>query len=171
MERDTRAADRQISEPPPRAGQTGRFQNDDRAFWRKVAVGGPRECWPWTASRRNGYGRFTQNYVGLYAHRVAYLLAKGPIGDGLMVMHSCNNKACCNPAHLQPGTAQQNTEAAYRDGLAVSGERHHRAKLTEQQVRAIRADGRRQVDIAADHGVTQQVISRIKSQKIWRRIA
>lgn len=50
-------------------------------------------------------------------HRVAYRLAKGDITPGLLVMHSCNNKLCCNPDHLSLGTYSQNIRDAYRDGL------------------------------------------------------
>jgi hypothetical protein len=50
------------------------------------------------------------------------------------------------------------------------GEKHHGAKLTEAQVRAIRADPRRHKFIAADYGLHRVHISRIRSRAIWKHV-
>jgi HNH endonuclease len=73
-------------------------------------------CWEWTRVKTpEGYGSI---YVGSRvdgtrriekAHRVVYELAVGPIPDGLWLDHLCGNRACCNPAHLEPVTARQNS--------------------------------------------------------------
>lgn len=44
------------------------------------------------------------------AHRVAYILTKGDIPDGLLILHSCGNRRCCNPAHLRQGTQSENVK-------------------------------------------------------------
>lgn len=85
-------------------------------FWAKVLMGAPDECWPFEgALNADGYGvfRVDRNGTGLvYAHRLAYALTFGPIPDGLEILHKCTIRPrlrrCCNPAHLVPGTHQQN---------------------------------------------------------------
>lgn len=95
-------------------------------FWAQVTKQGPSECWPWTGPlNKQGYGRIS--YKGddgqhrrARAHRVAYELVVGPIPDGLALDHTCHDpevcqlgdlcphRACCNPAHHQPGTLSTN---------------------------------------------------------------
>lgn len=147
---------------------TGRHKNSEAKFWSKVNQQDPRFCWRWTGSYRGGYGRYSENYRSIDAHRYAWICHNGPIPDEMEVMHRCNNKACCNPLHLELGTGAQNTQDAYRDRLAPSGEHHHKAKLTEGQVSAILQDNRTQTAIAEDYGVRQTTISRIKQRKNWR---
>jgi hypothetical protein len=79
-------------------------------FWRKVAVGAPDECWPWTerATHTFGYGSFSVGYRKVGAHVYAYELTNGPVPDGLQVMHCCDNPPCCNAAHLSAGTSADN---------------------------------------------------------------
>jgi len=59
------------------------------------------ECWNWTGSILNsGYGQFFFEHYPLLAHRVAYVLWNGEIGDKQIVHHICDNKKCVNPDHL-----------------------------------------------------------------------
>ncbi len=100
-------------------------------FWAKVDRTGD-GCWEWQASRdRKGYGQFAIKGSGSFgAHRLAYAYAVGPIPDGLMLRHTCDNPPCCRPDHLIPGTAYDNAQDAVergrlnsRIGLAVSAAR------------------------------------------------
>src|SRR5262245_17887722 len=78
-------------------------------FWPKVDKRGADDCWPWMASTmRGGYGeiRISRRYVP--AHRVAYELTIGPIPDGQLCCHRCDNPPCCNPGHLFLGTTAEN---------------------------------------------------------------
>lgn len=70
----------------------------EERFWEKVDRIGEDQCWLWKASQyKSGYGQFANEP----AHRIAYKLASGPIGEGLEIDHLCRNKLCVNPAHLE----------------------------------------------------------------------
>lgn len=79
-------------------------------FWRRVAVRGPDDCWPWTGARagKMRYGCLWWADRVRVAHRVAWELTYGPIPPGVQVCHSCDNPPCCNPAHLFLGDNQEN---------------------------------------------------------------
>ena len=71
---------------------------------------GPNGCWLWNAHlSRRGYGRFmdaAQRKV--QAHRWSYEYHREPIPTGLTLDHLCRNRACVNPAHLEPATNRVN---------------------------------------------------------------
>lgn len=101
-------------------------------FWSHVdRTTTPDGCWLWTASTtREGYGQIGstgKNKKRLLAHRLSWELHNGPIPDGLFILHNCpgaDNPACVNPAHLRPGTAQQNMDdmvAKGPSGRVVNG--------------------------------------------------
>lgn len=67
------------------------------------------ECWDWTGPfSGNGYGRVTYDGRPWRVHRLVYTLIKGEIPSGLQLDHLCRNRACCNPAHLEPVTGKVN---------------------------------------------------------------
>lgn len=74
-------------------------------FWPKVDKS--EECWEWTATKSGGYGMFLIRGRLHRAHRIAYELAVGPIPEGLVLHHECENQACVNPAHLTPLTRSE----------------------------------------------------------------
>lgn len=97
------------------------------------------DCWIWLAgTNEKGYGRIFFNGKCLRAHRVAYELQHGTISDGLGVLHSCDNPACCNPNHLSLGSNIDNVMDCVSKGRNTRGHRHGLSKLTELDVRAIR---------------------------------
>lgn len=74
-------------------------------------------CWEWQAScYPAGYGAIKVNRHVIGAHRYAYMVFRGPIPRGLFVMHACDNRLCCNPAHLSLGTPRENVLDMMRKG-------------------------------------------------------
>ena len=91
-------------------------------FWEKVAI--TRGCWLWTGRPRNAYGYGRLRLGGEHdpttnAHRVAWLLANGPIPEGLWVLHRCDNARCVRPDHLFLGTPADNIHDMDRKGRRV----------------------------------------------------
>lgn len=81
-------------------------------------------CWTWTgALNSRGYGCVGIDGKSQLIHRVAYQLLVGPIPAGLQIDHLCQNKRCCNPAHLEPVTGKVNCErtAAARKTMCIHG--------------------------------------------------
>lgn len=108
--------------------------------------GGPSACWPWTGLRTKGYGRFKfGDKARIYAHRFAYELANGPIprdqGE-ILVMHTCDNPPCCNPAHLRIGTDRDNIHDCIAKGRFSRGKKHGDAvRAAKARIAAERSAG------------------------------
>ena len=114
----------------------------ERKFYALFRVTGQAECWEWSGPKyRDGYGKLSVCGREYKAHRVAYTLLRGAIPDGMLVRHQCDVRACCNPAHLAVGTDKDNSDDKHARGRAnaLRGEQHSRVKITEADVRSIRA--------------------------------
>jgi len=138
----------------------------------------PTGCWEYQGQcDPKGYGRFSMGRAKVLAHRAAWILRHGPIADGLMVCHHCDNPPCVNPAHLFLGTAADNNADRHAKGRTrngvLHGEAHGRAVLTEADVRTIRSLGGvvKQRDLADRFGVSQSAIQRAMSGDGWRHLA
>jgi hypothetical protein len=74
-------------------------------------------CWEFQGNRQaKGHGRLNYHTRKVLAHRLAWELTHGPIPDGMLVCHHCDNPPCCNPLHLYVGTHKDNTGDAMRRG-------------------------------------------------------
>jgi hypothetical protein len=138
-------------------------------LWAKVQK--TDDCWLWQGccSRRRGqkwHGRISDGRKLIAVHRLAYELEVGPIPEGMEVCHSCDVPNCVNPKHLWIGTQAENVADCKAKGrnrwAAVEGERHYKARLSREQVLAIRASAARGVDLAAQYGVSPACISDIR---------
>ena len=131
-------------------------------------------CWIWTGSLgRKGYGQFWYEDTMARAHRVSWLLMRGPIPDGLLVCHRCDVRACVNPDHLFLGTNDDNMSDMDAKGRRnpPRGENHGLTHLNSEQVRDIRQrveDGELQVDLADEFDVSVTTISAIVHRRTWR---
>ncbi len=133
----------------------------------------PSGCWEYQGFRdRDGYGKIWKCAVGnsVAAHRAMWEEVCGPIPPGMFVCHSCDNPPCCNPDHLFAGTLVDNEADKKAKGRQAKGEGHGRAKLTEENVRAILADDRSQEKVAATHDVHRSLISLIRRGLVWQEI-
>jgi len=139
----------------------------------------PTGCWEFTGYRnvaRGGYGRIHDDAAGrvIGAHVAAWIVTQGAIPAGMIVRHRCDNPPCCNPAHLELGSYADNTGDKIARGRQARGEGNGIAKLTEADVRNIRArtattEVRRR--IAEDYGVDPSLITQIAKRHIWKVVA
>lgn len=166
----------------------------DCRLWASVdQSGGPNTCWPWmgTRDRKFGHGRIRVGARKIIASRVAWELTRGPIPDGLDVLHSCDHGPCCNPAHLFLGTQADNnadmvrkgrhshgaTHAAASDphfGEWARGESNPNARMTQDRVRAMRqarARGATLPDLVRAFGVSKSTAHAIVTGATWRHVA
>lgn len=82
---------------------------ESRRFEAKFTVS-PKGCWTWNGPLdRDGYGSFFFRRLNRRAHRVAWWNARGDIPDGFVINHTCRNRACVNPQHLQCVSVTDNT--------------------------------------------------------------
>ena len=92
-------------------------KEDEERFWGNVdRTTTPEGCWLWSAGRdKGGYGQIRVNGRAHYTHRIAWILIHGPIPVSfLVVMHTCDNRPCCNPAHLELKTGRRITKIGIR---------------------------------------------------------
>lgn len=136
-------------------------------------------CWEVVshAKQTDGYHVIRRAWINkkiITIHRYSYLIHKGEIAPNLVVMHSCDNRSCCNPDHLSLGTIADNMADMYAKGRNVPprtrGSKHGNAKLTEEQVLSIREDTRKQADIAKEYGIHYSLVSLIKSRRKWAHL-
>jgi hypothetical protein len=155
-------------------------------FWAKVDKNGPvpphvpelGNCWIWTgATGYWGYGRLSLNKRWSTAHRMSFELAYGAIPEGKFILHRCDTPACVRPDHLRLGTPQENTRDMYEKGRAgfagPKGEDNSHAKLTEQEVIAIRqrfARGELIRRLAVEYQVTVSTLSNIVNGRTWKHV-
>lgn len=136
-------------------------------------------CWLWALGiDKKGYGCAWFDGLGYRtkAHRIAWVLANGPIPDGLCVLHRCDTPACCNPTHLFLGTIADNNAdmMAKNRHVSVPGVRKPLAKLNDARVSELRRlyeTGTLSTRaLAARFGVGKTVIWRVISGRGWRHV-
>lgn len=167
------------------------FPLEDR-FWSNVVQADG--CWQWKASTtEDGYGRIFGDGRQQRAHRISWEIHKGPIPEGMSVLHRCDNPPCCNPAHLFLGTTADNMADKFAKGRenlpSRSGANHWtrkkadaiarggdygRSDLTDAIVAEIRArhsaGGITQRNLAAEYGIGYKNLNLIITGKTWKHV-
>ena len=135
-----------------------------------------RGCWIWQGARNpKGYGILRTTTLGggkrnVMTHRASFMVHRGPIPDGMLVLHECDNPSCVNPDHLRVGTANDNTQDMIAKGRAKLVTR---AKVSPEQVREIRTMRERGMmtkDIGERFGVSGSTVTNICNRDTWRSI-
>lgn len=179
-----------------------RYMSPAARFWPRVEKSAGCWLWTGLVDK-DGYGRIRVNGRQTRTHRLSYEMHFETIPDGMAVCHRCDTPACVRPDHLFLGTAGDNNEDRRRKGRSASGDanasrlyperrprgdRHHwrtkphtrllgtrngRAKLSPEDVRAIRtiaASGITKVELAERYGVSDVAIGNIIARKSWAHI-
>lgn len=135
-------------------------------------------CHEWTGARhKQGYGTIVIDGKTWLVHRLAWTEAFGDPG-GFLVCHHCDNPPCARLDHLHLGTYSTNNRDAIARGLnrpptsraPQPGSSNPNHKLTEPDVRFIRASDASPSSLAVQFGVTRRTIHDIRTQRTWRHI-
>lgn len=148
-------------------------------IWANVdSSGGQDACWPWVGRRNpRGYGSVWKRGTGEYrAHRAAWEIVNGPIPNGGNILHRCDNPPCCNPRHLWVGTQADNMGDCAIKGRTngPKGKEHWNAKLTEEDVCAIRTEkaaGATYKALASKWGVSLRTIGYVVKGGSWKHVS
>jgi hypothetical protein len=158
------------------------FRPAPERFAEKYRVDADTGCWVWTASfTRGGYGQFGFGGITRRAHRVSWVLHRGPIPDGLWVLHKCDNPPCVNPDHLFLGTCSDNSRDCVAKGrhkpfrtTGHKGEGNPNARLNEGVVRDIRsrvASGEKVSSVVSSLGTPEGTVRHVVRRTSWKHVA
>lgn len=145
-------------------------------FEEKYVVEPNTGCWLWTDHcGRRGYAKIWDNDLGRVetGSRAAWKIYRGPIPEGLCVLHTCDTPACVNPEHLFVGTHGDNTRDKLKKKRHRFGVEHGNAKLTPEIVRQIRARvaaGEYERDVAKAFGISQRTVHCVKEKITWKHV-
>ena len=131
------------------------------------------ECKEYRGYKNNqGYGMAYINGHYISAHRASWILNNGCYSmRSKIVLHRCNNRICINPDHLYLGTHKDNADDREKANHTAKGTRNGQHKLNWVKVRSIRSLAKKGIQyykIGHLHGVSDNVVSRIVRNKLWK---
>lgn len=109
-----------------------------------------------------GYGVVRSGSKNYAAHRLAWVIANGPIPDGMSVLHKCDTPSCCNPHHLRLGSNQENIDDAVAKGRRFT-------KLTPSQVLEIRSGVQSVRSLARRFSVSRSTVRDARLGQTWNK--
>lgn len=146
-------------------------------FFSRLSGPSERGCREWLLVKMPfGHGICNIANRNWLTHRVAWIIANGAIPEGMEVCHHCDNPPCCNAEHLFLGSHLDNMRDCKLKGRNTwtprPGETNNLAKLTEEDVREIRAlaGSMTYKEIASLFGVTRANVGFIINRKTWSHI-
>lgn len=130
-------------------------------------------CWLWSGFISGTHGGFQMPAGGRPAHRVSWVLHRGPIPGELWVLHHCDNRLCVNPDHLYLGTHRDNMDDMKRRKRARGGKgtKNGAAKLTDDAVRWIHGCGLTNAAAAAALGVSETAVWQVRRGLTWKHVS
>lgn len=169
---------------PAYLASQGLSETFPQRFWKKVNKNGPvpkhrpdlGACWVWTGgTNEHGYGIIGRAGTGfIKAHRGAWIIEYGPIPEGRLVLHHCDNPPCVRAAHLFLGNHAANGRDAASKNRTPQGEKHWNCLLTEAQVIELRAQyvkwTKNHEELAARYGISVINLRHILYKRSWKHI-
>ena len=134
------------------------------------------ECIEWNGNIRQGYGRFYLNGKWLTAHRVSWMMNNGPIPEGMLILHKCDNSSCVNIKHLFIGTQRDNVLDMIRKKRhkVLKGSANPNSKLNEfkvVQIRDLYGEGNTSyAKLAREFCVSPKLIELVIKRIVWRTV-
>jgi len=140
--------------------------------WEKINIGGEDDCWEWVGNiRKDGYADFTVGGKKILVHRAAYQTRIKEIPKDICVLHTCDNRKCCNPKHLFLGTQCDNIKDMIKKERNAKGNQYPNTKLNKEKVFKIKklysTNKYSQKELAKQFNVDASEISRVINNKIW----
>lgn len=117
-------------------------------------------CWIWKGAHGKDYGKMTVEKRHKDSHRMAYELFKGPIPEGMWVLHTCDNRLCVNPNHLWLGTQKDNLHDMYSKRRAAKGISQWN-KYSNKLIVEMRSSGLTARQLSEKYGIDQNYAKRV----------
>lgn len=128
-------------------------------------------CLEWVGPRNNkGYGATKIRKKNWLVHRYVWTTVNGDIPVGGVIAHACDNPACCEISHLFLTTQAGNMADCTTKGRGPRGERNGHAKMTDEDVRALRLGLVRGIDLVRRLGVDSSTVSMAKTGRKWKHV-